>query len=105
MTDIASLYVTTKNAEEAQRIGAALVDERLVACVNIVEKIVSHYRWEGKTVRDEESLMIAKTKKNLVPEVIARVKSLHSYTCPCILSLPVDNGNEDFLSWVRAETR
>ncbi len=105
MTDIASIYVTVKNAEEAERIGGVLVDERLVACVNIIEKIVSRYRWEGKTVRDEEALLIAKTKRELVPSVIERVKSIHSYTCPCVLSLPVEDGNDDFLSWVRRETR
>jgi periplasmic divalent cation tolerance protein len=105
MTDIASIYVTTKDAEEADRIGCVLVDERLVACVNIIEKIVSRYRWEGKTVRDEEALLIAKTKKALVPAVIERVKSIHSYTCPCVLSLPVEDGSLDFLSWVQRETR
>ena len=105
MTDVASIYVTAKDAEEAERIGRVLVEERLVACVNIIEKIVSRYWWEGKTVRDEESLVIAKTKRTLVPAVIEKVKSIHSYTCPCILALPVEDGNEDFLSWIRRETR
>jgi periplasmic divalent cation tolerance protein len=105
MTDVASIYVTAKDAEEADRIGRVLVEERLVACVNIIEKIVSRYWWEGKTVRDEESLVIAKTKRTLVPAVIEKVKSIHSYTCPCILALPVEDGNEDFLSWIRRETR
>jgi periplasmic divalent cation tolerance protein len=55
-------------------------------------------------VRDEEALIIAKTKSTLVPRLIEKVKSIHSYTCPCIVSLPVEAGNEDYLSWVRDET-
>jgi periplasmic divalent cation tolerance protein len=105
MTDVSIIYITTKNTEEAERIGSVLVEERIVACVNIVEKIISRYWWEGKTVRDEESLLIAKTKRTLVPAVIERVKSIHSYTCPCIVALPIEDGNGDFLSWIRNETR
>jgi len=105
MTDIASISITTSSAEEAERIGRELVENRLVACVNIVEKIVSHYWWEGKMVRDEEALLIAKTKKTLVSRVIEKVKSMHSYSCPCIVSSPIDEGNEEYLSWVLRETR
>jgi periplasmic divalent cation tolerance protein len=105
MTDCASIYVTAKNAEEAERIGGVLVEQRLVACVNIVEKIISRYWWEGKIVRDEEALLVAKTKQSLVRAVIEKVKALHSYTCPCVVSFSIENGNEDFLAWVRRETR
>jgi periplasmic divalent cation tolerance protein len=105
MTGVSIIYITTKDPTEAELIASVLVDERFVACVNIVEKIVSRYRWEGKTVRDEESLLIAKTKSALVPAVIEKVKSIHGYSCPCIVALPIENGNEDFLSWVRSETR
>jgi periplasmic divalent cation tolerance protein len=104
MTDIASIHITAKDAVEAERIGREIVESRLAACVNIVEKIVSHYWWEGKMVRDEDALIIAKTKSTLVPRLIEKVKSIHSYTCPCIVSLPVEAGNEDYLSWVRDET-
>jgi periplasmic divalent cation tolerance protein len=104
MTDISIIYITVKDAEEAQRIGRALLDGRFVACVNIVEKIISDYWWEGKIVHDAEALLIAKTKKTLVTAVIEKVKSIHGYSCPCIVSLPVEEGNSDFLSWVRRET-
>ena len=105
MTDISLIYITVKDAEEAQRIGHALLEGRFVACVNIVEKIISDYWWEGKIVHDAEALVIAKTKKTLVPTVIEKVKSIHSYSCPCIVSLPVEAGNDDFFSWVRRETQ
>jgi periplasmic divalent cation tolerance protein len=105
MTDVASIHITAKDPEEAGRIGRELVESRLAACVNIVERIVSHYWWEGKMVSDEESLIIAKTKKTLVPRLIEKVKSMHSYSCPCIVSSSVDAGNEDYLSWVRRETQ
>ncbi len=104
-TECASVYITTKDAGEAERIGGVLLEERFVACVNIIPRIISRYWWEGKMVRDEEALLIAKTKKALVPSVIAKVKSIHSYTCPCVLSLPIEDGNADFLSWISRETR
>jgi periplasmic divalent cation tolerance protein len=104
MTDIVSISITAKDANEAERIGRELVESRLAACVNIVERIVSHYWWEGKMVCDEESLLIAKTKKALAAQLIEKVKSIHSYSCPCIVSSSIDEGNEDYLSWVRRET-
>jgi periplasmic divalent cation tolerance protein len=105
MTDVSLIYITVKDAEEAQRISRVLLEGRFVACVNIVEKIISDYWWEGKLLHDVEALVIAKTKKTLVSTVVEKVKSIHSYACPCIVSLPVEAGNEDFLSWVCRETQ
>ncbi len=98
------LYVTTANADEAKTIGEALVAERLVACVNILGPIASIYWWQGKVQRDSEVALIAKTRGDLVDRVVARVKALHSYTVPCVVSLAVENGNPDFLRWIAAET-
>jgi Uncharacterized protein involved in tolerance to divalent cations len=103
--DVRLIYITTKDREEAGRIGRTLVEERLVACVNILDKVDSLYWWEGKIVDDREALIIAKTKNTLVPAVIERVKSLHGYSCPCIVALPIVDGNEDFLTWVCNETQ
>jgi periplasmic divalent cation tolerance protein len=105
MTDFSFIYITTKNVEEAQRISRILLEERFVACVNIIEKIISQYWWEGELTCDEESLIIAKTKQSLAAEVIEKVKSIHSYSCPCIVVLPIEEGNPDFLAWIRRETR
>ena len=103
--EISLLYITVRDTEEARRIGRALVERRLVACVNIIDRIGSLYWWEGKIAEENEVLIIAKTKSSLAPEVIAAVKSLHSYSCPCIVALPIIDGNADFLSWVARETR
>jgi periplasmic divalent cation tolerance protein len=96
------VYMTTANAEEAQAIGRELVTARLAACVNILPQMNSIYRWEGNLQQDTEAVMIAKTTAERVPELIARVKSLHGYDCPCIVSLVVDEGYPPFLEWVAA---
>ncbi len=94
------VYMTTANPEEAQAIGRELVTARLAACVNILPQMNSIYLWEGKLQQDAETVLIAKTTAERVPELIARVKSLHGYTCPCIVSLAVEEGYPPFLEWV-----
>ena len=98
------IYITAKNAEEAEAIGSALVEERLVACVNIIEKVRSIYRWKGAIERESEAVLIAKTKEPLVAQVIARVKALHSYEVPCIEAIPIVNGHPAYLKWICDET-
>lgn len=98
------LYVTAANGDEARKIGEALVQERLVACANIFAPIASIYWWEGRVRRDSEAVLIAKTRVELVARVVARVKALHSYAVPCVVSLPIEQGNPDFLRWIEAET-
>ena len=99
------IYVTTRDKEEAKKIGRALVEARLAACVNIMDKMNSIYWWEGKVNEDNEAVLIAKTKESLVPELIEKVKSMHSYKCPCIVSLPLLEGNKDYLEWIEKETK
>ncbi len=100
-----SLYITTATLEEAQRIGEALVGERLAACANILPGARSIYRWQGQIVRDNEVVIIAKTRAALVEAAIARVKALHSYQVPCVVAHPILAGNPDYLAWLEAETR
>ena len=99
------IYITTGNLEEARAIGRELVASRLAACANIIHDINSIYWWDGKIQDDREVLLIAKTKESLVPALIEKVKSMHSYECPCIVSLPILDGNKAFLDWVVGETR
>jgi periplasmic divalent cation tolerance protein len=99
------VYMTAGSLDEAQRIGQALVQEKLAACVNILEAVQSLYIWEGALQQDREVVMIAKTAAARVPALIDRVKTLHSYDCPCIVSVAIDGGNPDFLRWIGAAVR
>jgi periplasmic divalent cation tolerance protein len=98
------LYVTCANEEEAIKIGSTLVEERLAACANVLGRITSIFRWEGKVQRENEIALILKTRSELVDQVTARVKALHSYSVPCVVALPIGAGNPDFLAWIEAET-
>lgn len=98
------VYITTKNKEQAVQIGKTLVEEHLAACVNIIDKMTSIYRWEGRVNEDSEAILIVKTRESLFDKLSDRVKSLHSYTCPCIIAFPVIAGNNDYLKWLEAET-
>lgn len=93
-------YITTKDKEEARDIGRHLVESKLAACVNIFEQMNSMYIWQGEFQDDQEAVMIAKTTEAKAPDLIAAVRSRHSYDCPCIVALPIEDGNPDFLKWI-----
>ncbi len=98
------VYITAGTAEEARRIGVALVEERLAACANVIDGMRSIYRWEGRMQNDEEAVLIAKTSEDLLDALTERVKALHSYEIPCVVGIPIVGGNADFLDWIGAET-
>lgn len=97
-------YLTASSREEASSIAEAVVGERLAACANILDGMESVYWWQGKLTRSQEAVLILKTRAELVEALIAKVKSLHSYTCPCVVALPVVAGNPAYLEWLGAET-
>jgi len=99
------LYITADSQDEAEAVSRALVQEGLAACVNILGGIQSFYRWKGEVRQGAEVALIAKTRADLIASVTDRVKSLHNYTCPCVVALPIAGGNLDFLDWIAAETR
>jgi len=99
------IYVTTSSREEALRIGRDVVADRLAACANVLPGITSVFRWQGDVQEDRETAMILKTRSDLVERLTARVKELHSYDCPCVVALPITDGNPDFLRWIVEETR
>jgi periplasmic divalent cation tolerance protein len=99
------IYITAKDKAEARKIGSELVESKLAACVNIIDNMNSMYVWEGKIQDDKEVILIAKTTEARVPLLIEKVKTLHSYDCPCIVSIPVSGGNREFLDWIANEVK
>lgn len=104
MTDFIVTYVTVSSMEEAKNISYALVESKLAACANIVPSITSVYTWQGKICEDQECLLIIKTRKELFLPLREKVKSLHSYTVPEIIALPVVEGSKSYLDWIKDET-
>jgi periplasmic divalent cation tolerance protein len=99
-----SVYVTAKDEAEAKKIARAVVDERLAACANILGRIDSVYRWQGRVCEESEVALILKTSARRKSELINRIVELHSYECPCVVCLPITDGSRDFISWIAAET-
>ena len=98
------LYVTVGNADDGLRIGRTLVDERLAACANVIPGATSIYRWEGEVRTESEAILLLKTAAERVEPAIARIRELHEYACPCVLSFDIESGNPAFLEWIDRET-
>ena len=98
------VYMTAKDEDEARIIARTVVVERLAACANVLGRIESVYRWEGKMCNEAEAALILKTSAARREELIERIRELHSYECPCVVALPVADGNPEFLRWISAET-
>lgn len=94
------VFITASRADEAERIGRALVEERLAACANLIPSISSAYWWKGKIEEASEALLILKTRQDLVERLVTRVRALHSYTVPEVIALPILGGNPDYLQWI-----
>lgn len=105
MAEIRSVYMTFPDLDSAASVARHLVDERLAACVNLLPRGLSVYRWEGQVSTEEEVVAFAKTTADRLDALIARVKELHSYELPCIVALPVAGGLPEFLTWVVEETQ
>ncbi|MFP4212884.1 MAG: divalent-cation tolerance protein CutA [Desulfohalobiaceae bacterium] len=98
------VYMTAKDKEEAQRVGQALVEARLAACVNILDNMQSMFWWQGGAQSEHETVLLAKTRVGLVSSLNSKVQEVHSYDCPCVVAVPIIDGNPEFLDWVREET-
>jgi len=102
--DTLFVYVTAKDNTEAKLIAKTVVKERLAACANVLGAIDSVYWWQGRVCEDSETALVLKTSAERKVELISRIRELHTYECPCIVCLPITDGNRDFLKWIAAET-
>jgi periplasmic divalent cation tolerance protein len=98
------VFVTASSRIEAKKIANGLLKEKLAACVNIIGGLQSLFWWEGKINQAREFLLIIKTRKNLAARLIKKVRSLHSYTVPEIIALPIIVGNKKYLEWIDGAT-
>jgi periplasmic divalent cation tolerance protein len=99
------VYVTAKDTDEAKAIARTVVEERLAACANVLGPIQSIYWWDGKLCEDEEVALVLKTSEVRKNELIARIREIHSYDTPCIVCLPIADGNPEFMNWIATETQ
>jgi len=104
MRKFSLVYITAPTQREAKKIAEILVFEKLGACCNIF-KIESIYWWQGKVEKNREWGIFVKTKKSLVGEIIKRVKEIHSYSVPCIISFDIEKGDKNFLKWIEKSTK
>jgi periplasmic divalent cation tolerance protein len=102
---VVSVYTVFASAEEAERIGRAVIEERLAACINILGPIRSIYRWEGKIESAEEVAAILKTHHWNSDALIERIAALHSYDVPCIVTWPIDKVLRSYADWVEDNSR
>jgi len=98
------VYMTAGSVEEAKAIGASLTKKRLAACVNILPGMISQYHWKKAVATEEETVLIAKTRSDLAGALTSHVRDIHSYECPCVITLSITDGNPEFLKWIADET-
>lgn len=104
MTDAIFVYVSCKDIRQARKIAGHCVTERLAACANIFPSMESVYWWDGQVNNEAETVLILKTVQGRYKDVEKAVKSIHSYECPCIVSLPVAEGYAPYLNWIMQES-
>jgi len=98
------IFITTPSPEEGEKLGQYLVENKLAACANILPSITSLFSWEGKLCREQESLVILKSKRALFDKLTEEVKKRHRYSIPEIIALPLVAGFPDYLKWIQKNT-
>ncbi|MGD2066891.1 MAG: divalent-cation tolerance protein CutA [Candidatus Bathyarchaeota archaeon] len=95
------VLMTTSNKEEAENIVRALLEDKLIACANIIESVSSFFWWQGKIESEKEALIIIKTNDKLFEKLQKRITALHSYDVPEILALPIVAASQSYLDWLK----
>ncbi len=103
--DFAIILTTVSTVEEGESIANKLVEKELAACINIIPKINSVYRWEGQIQSESEVLLLIKTTKDLETEVYRDVQNVHPYDTPELITLPITNGSDAYLDWMTNSVR
>ena len=104
MNDVIVVLTNAPDQALAKKIGVALVEQKLAACVNILGACESVYRWQGKVETAREVALMIKTTRARYPEIEAVIRALHVYEVPEIIVLPIEHGLPAYLDWVRVET-
>lgn len=105
MTDYRVVLVTAPGEETAATIARHLLEQGLAACVNIVPRVRSIYTWKGAVHDDAESMMLIKTRADLVTSLIKTVQAQHPYEVPEVIALPIEAGSHPYLNWITEVTR
>jgi len=93
-------YITAPTKTEAKDIALELLESGLVACCNVISGVESYFVWEEETAKANETVVIFKTRTKNENKIIKLIKEIHSYECPCVIFMPIEDGNPDFLKWV-----
>ena len=99
------VFVTASSKEEAEKISKSVVEQKLAACVNVLDGVKSIFRWKEGVDVAQECLLICKTKKSLFGELQQTIKQMHSYDVPEIIAINIVDGSEDYLKWLNEETK
>lgn len=104
MSDCTLIYVTTPTKDQALKLGRALVENRLAACINVIDNMQSIYRWQDQIEESNEAILLIKTTRDMLEQITQEIGLFHEYSCPCIIALPIQGGNSDYLNWINKET-
>jgi len=101
---ISVIFTTINNEQDARKIANYLIEEQIVACVNIIPNVESIYKWKGKIEEEKEFILLFKTVDENVDKAIKRIKELHNYELPDIITFKINNGFEEYLDYIKRET-
>ena len=101
MKNIKFFYIIASNKNEAEKIATKLLDKKLIACANVISNVNSYFVWKNKIKNSKEIIICGKTISKNQKNIVHAVKSLHSYSVPCVIFFDIKNGNKDFLKWIK----